>query len=103
MRISSLLSVVVPGRSRKQTSAIRSSIELVAIRTSHNTAVLSEAVITRAPSGLNAAADIGASHANEAISLPVRASQIRAVWSAEAVRIRKPSMLNTAEVTELRW
>ena len=73
------------------------------MRTSQMRAVLSTQVTIRRPSGLNAALCSESALCTksmrplkQAISDPVRASQIRAVSSQAAVTIRRPSGLNAA-------
>ena len=68
---------------------------------SQTRAVLSnEAVMTRLPSGLNAAElTHSVCPSREARVLPESASQTRAVLSCEAVTTRLPSGLNAAELT----
>jgi len=77
-------------------------------------AVLScDAVTMRLPSGLKAAESTRSSRRlstpisswprRTAISLPLAASQVRAVLSFDVVTMRVPSELKSAEVSQLPW
>jgi len=80
---------------------MRSSVGIVAKRTSQIRTVLSfDAVTMRDPSGLKAADCTELScPRNTAISFAVAVSQIRAVLSHYAVTMRDPSALNAADCT----
>src|SRR3954465_15527148 len=110
----------MPKSRRVQASTRSPLVGIVAKWTSQTRAgVSAETVTIRVASGLNAADFIHATSAmrvapyevrmkrsgprSTAISFAVRASQIRAVPSQDAVMMRVPSGLNTADSTLRRW